>query len=208
MTPAIHSRSRRARKKDRTRAEIFRAALELFGARGFAPVTVEQICTAADVAKGTFFLHFASKAALLAEWNRALAAELAERLRDPGASALAQARTLVDELGEHFCRRPDAARALLYELLAPRTDAASDAPERDLRDLVEAVVRRGQQRGELRRNVSPRVAAIAFLASCAAVFSGESGRVAAPELLRNDLLHALLHGLSEPKPRLKWSPSP
>src|SRR5262249_26220291 len=110
---------RRARKKSRTRAQIFRAALDSFAARGFAAVTVEEICAAADVAKGTFFLHFSSKAALLVEWNRELAAELGERLRDPRDSALLQYRTIVERLAEHWCRHPDATRALLHELLAP-----------------------------------------------------------------------------------------
>jgi AcrR family transcriptional regulator len=202
---SVQPATRRERKKGRTRAEIFRSALDLFTARGFERVTVEQICGAADVAKGTFFLHFSSKAALLVEWNRELAAELAGRLRDPRDSALAQYRTLVEELGEHWSRRPDTTRALLHELLAVRSSETA-APEHDLRDLVEAVVRRGQERGEFRRNVSARVAAAAFLASCAAVFS--SGRTDAPAALRNELLHALLHGVSEPKPRLKWAPTP
>jgi len=199
------SGSRRARKKDRTRAEIFRAAMDLFAARGFDPVTVEQICTAADVAKGTFFLHFPSKAALLVEWDRELAAEFASRLRDPRDSALAQYRTLADLLGEHWRRRPDATRALLPELLVPRAPDGS-APDRGLRALVEEVVLRGQERGEFRRNVTARVAAAAFLAACAAVFS-TAQRGDPSEALRNELLHAQLHGLSEPKPRLKWTPS-
>jgi AcrR family transcriptional regulator len=201
--------SRRARKKDRTRAEIFRAAIDLFGERGFETVTVEQICAAADVAKGTFFLHFSSKAALLGEWNRELAAELADRLRDSRDSALLQYRTLVEYLGEHWRRRPDVTRALLPQLIAPRApDRAAPASDRDLRSVVEAVVRRGQERGEFRRNVSPRLAAAAFLASCAAVFAAEPERGDTPEAQRNELLHALLHGLSEPKPRLKWTRSP
>src|SRR5688572_21791386 len=94
--------------------------MDLFGERGFEAVTVEQICAAADVAKGTFFLHFPSKAALLGEWNRELAAELADRLRDPRDNrdtALLQYRTLVEVLGEHWRRRPDATRALLPQLL-------------------------------------------------------------------------------------------
>lgn len=199
--------SRRARKKDRTRAEIFRSAMDLFAARGFDAVTVEQICAAADVARGTFFLHFPSKAALLVEWNGELAGELAGRLRDPRDSALFQYRTLVELLGEHWRRRPDATRALLAELLGAR-GSGGEPPERDLRALVESVVRRGQERGEFRRNVSPRVASAAFLATCAAVFSDEAQRRDAAEARRNELLHALLHGLSEPKPRLKWAPTP
>jgi AcrR family transcriptional regulator len=206
---AIRREPRRARKKGRTRAEILRAAIEQFGTRGFGAVTVEEICAAADVAKGTFFLHFSSKAALLVEWNRELATELADRLRDPRDSALLQYRTLVERLGEHWCRHPDATRALLHELLAPSAAAGSDAPpDRDLRAVVEAVVRRGQQRGEFRTNVSARLAATAFLATCAAVFSAETGRGGSPEELRNGLLHVLLHGLMEPKPRIKWTRSP
>ena len=200
--------TRRARKKDRTHSEIFRAAIELFAVRGFEAVTVEQICASADVARGTFFLHFSSKAALLVEWNRELASELAERLRDPRDSALLQYRTLVERLGEQWRSRPDATLALLHEALAPRaTERAGRESGGDLRALVEAVVRRGQERGEFRRNASARLAAAAFLATCAAAFSGAPPD-GATDALRNELLHALLHGLSEPKPRLKWSPAP
>jgi AcrR family transcriptional regulator len=196
----LASGSRRARKKDRTRAEIFRAAMELFAVRGYAAVTVEQICGAADVAKGTFFLHFSSKAALLLDWNRELAAELADRLRDPRDTALLQYRTLIEQLAEQWRRRPDATRALLHEAIG------SPAPD-ELRSVVEAVVRRGQERGELRRNVSPALAASAFLATCAAVFAAAAVREGAPDEVRDELLHLLLNGLRAPKPRLKWTPS-
>jgi len=59
--------SRRSRKKARTRAEIFEAALALFEREGFGPVTIARICAAADVARATFFLHYPSKSALLVE---------------------------------------------------------------------------------------------------------------------------------------------
>src|SRR5262245_60651760 len=179
----------------------------LFGPRGCEAVTVEPTCAAADVAKRTFFLHFSSKAALLVEWNGELAAELAGRLRDPRDSALLQYRTLVEVLAEHWRRRPDATRALLSELITARRSGA-EPPERDPRAPVGAAVRRGQQRGELRRNVSARVAAAAFLATCAAVFADEAERGDTAEAQRNEILHALLHGVSEPRPRLKWTGAP
>ena len=181
--------------------------MELFAARGFAPVTVEQICAAADVAKGTFFLHFSSKAALLTEWNRELAAELADRLREPRDSALAQYRMLADQLAEQWRRRPDATRALLIELLGSSAPADAE-PDRDLRALVAQVVIRGQQRAEFRRNVSAPLAASMFLAACTAAFPDRDARGAGSDSARNELLHALLHGLSEPKPRLKWTATP
>jgi AcrR family transcriptional regulator len=199
--------TRRERKKARTRREIFRAAMGLFGERGFEAVTVEQVCAAADVAKGTFFAHFPSKAALLEAWSAELAAELGAALRDHTGTSLAQLRLLADRLGDHWLRRPEATRALLRGLL---TGVARDEP---LRDLVAAIVVRGQERGELRRNVSAPVAAEILLASCAAVYARTPyGRDhPAPEQteqMRNELLHALLHGLHEPKPRVRWRSDP
>lgn len=53
--------SRRDRKKQATRDSLHAAALELMSDRGFAGVTVETICTRADIAPSTFFRHFATK---------------------------------------------------------------------------------------------------------------------------------------------------
>jgi AcrR family transcriptional regulator len=191
---------RRERKKARTRRQILAAARARFLADGFDAVTVEQVCDAADVARGTFFAHFGSKAALLDAWCEGLAAELAERLRDARGSARAEYRALVEQLADTSARRPDLALALLPALLASGA----------LRALVEDVVRRGQQRGELRRNVPPRLAAAAALATCAAALAegGPSDGPGARAERRGQLLNALLHGMAEPKPRLKWSAQP
>ena len=48
------------------REEIMAAAERLFLARGVAATTVDDVAAAADVAKGTVYLHFSSRQALLA----------------------------------------------------------------------------------------------------------------------------------------------
>ncbi len=43
--------------------------MNLFLRGGFEPVTIEEVCDAADVARATFFLHFPAKEALLTEYG-------------------------------------------------------------------------------------------------------------------------------------------
>jgi AcrR family transcriptional regulator len=56
---------RRERKRLETRDALVRAALELFGQKGFDAVTVTDIAERADVDPSTFFRHFGSKEAVL-----------------------------------------------------------------------------------------------------------------------------------------------
>jgi AcrR family transcriptional regulator len=192
---------RRARNKARTHRAIFVAALDLFEAQGYERVTIGQICEAADVARATFFLHFPTKQALLAALDRLLAAELAGRLGSSASSAISECRAVVDGLAEVGPRR---LRALLT---AGVTDPGAGS---GLHAVVADIVERGQRRGELRRNVSPPLAASIILAGALAVLSDPdvSHRAGTSQTRRNELLHGLLHGLSETKPRLKWRPQP
>src|SRR5580693_6277130 len=65
----VRARGRRERHKADIRLRLFRSALTLFAARGFASTTVEDITQAADVAKGTFFNYFPTKEHLLMEFG-------------------------------------------------------------------------------------------------------------------------------------------
>lgn len=59
---------RNTRKRQRTQAHIAQVAVALFEKHGYESVTMEQIATEADVARGTLYNHFAIKDAVLVYW--------------------------------------------------------------------------------------------------------------------------------------------
>ncbi|GAB2627397.1 TetR family transcriptional regulator [Paractinoplanes abujensis] len=67
-SPESPTPDRRARQRERRRAEIYTAALELFVERTYDGTTMEDIADRADVARATVFNHFSRKAAFLQEW--------------------------------------------------------------------------------------------------------------------------------------------
>jgi AcrR family transcriptional regulator len=190
--------TRRARKKERTRQEIFAAAMELFGKRGFEAVTLEQICAAADVARATFFLHFPAKSALLWEWNRQVAEEFRASLREPRKSSVHEIRALVEHISEKLISQADVMSALLREFFASPHAAAAQPEQRHLHALVEELVRRGQKRGELRRGIDPRLCVAVVMSTAAAILSGavwQPGQVT-PEKARAQFFEIVFHGLT------------
>ncbi|WP_193086830.1 TetR/AcrR family transcriptional regulator [Advenella sp. FME57] len=56
------------RKRQRTQAHIAQIAVALFEKHGYESVTMEQIATESDVARGTLYNHFAVKDAVLVYW--------------------------------------------------------------------------------------------------------------------------------------------
>ncbi|MBL0386766.1 TetR/AcrR family transcriptional regulator [Tumebacillus sp. ITR2] len=71
--------TRRERKKQETRTKIFTAAMKLFQERGYDATTIDMIAEHADVARGTVFLHFPTKEAILAHWGQEPLEEVIER---------------------------------------------------------------------------------------------------------------------------------
>jgi AcrR family transcriptional regulator len=72
MKPRIRPRTKPAQQR---RDELMDAAQRLFLKQGVASTTIDQIASGAEIAKGTFYLHFSSKEDLLA----ALGEQFAER---------------------------------------------------------------------------------------------------------------------------------
>ena len=196
---AAPTESRRDRKKARTRRSIYDAAMLLFAERGFDSVTLSEICQAADVGRGTFFLHFPGKAALLYEFNQRVAEDFAATLVEPRASARAELTSLVDRMAGELSAQAEIMVAMLREFFSsPEALAAANEHGEALPELVSDIVARGQARGEFARGVHPKLVATSFLTTAAAIISGqvfEAGTLS-PEEIQRQFLQVTFSGLS------------
>jgi AcrR family transcriptional regulator len=108
--------SRRARKRERTRAELLGAARSLIAERGVAGLRVSDVTERTDVALGSFYSHFETKdeivEAVVADAITALAdaiLDLGDQLDDPAEGMSVGVRQLVG-----LCRtEPELARLLI-----------------------------------------------------------------------------------------------
>jgi AcrR family transcriptional regulator len=205
-TPPLRaSLSRRDRKKERTRDEIYRAAINLFLRRGFDSVTIEEICDAADVARATFFLHFPAKEALLTEYGARTNQELADLIRNHRGGATSTLRTALKSLADRALRHPDVVRMLAREVLSRPNILLREHQEQteNLVSLIGAVIARGQAAGEFRRRIDPALAAVALCATYFALIYEWTRRVGRLDVegAIAQALDLVLNGLSERKSR-------
>lgn len=117
-------RTTRQQKAEQTRAEVFAAAVDLFAKHGYHQTTVAQIAGRAGVAKGTFFVHFESKdavlAAVVAIQTRA-AQRARERVLESGGTPVDAIVAVMRQLSEDFQQNRELARAVLAATLAGPT---------------------------------------------------------------------------------------
>ena len=162
--------TRRSRKKERTRREIYTTAMSLFAENGYDGVTIEDICRNANVAKATFFLHFANKAALLRDFNDEITQALAEKLSGHQGSAEEQLILLLSSFREAWIQNAPVLQKMLRDFIdQPTMLANAAAVNESIAALVTEIVRRGQKRGELRSGISPELASISIVSSWSAI---------------------------------------
>jgi AcrR family transcriptional regulator len=80
----------RTQPPERRRADLLDAALQIVVDKGAPALTVDEVTSRAQVAKGTFYLYFRSKEQIISALQERFAADL-----------VAQQRQLLDELPEH-----------------------------------------------------------------------------------------------------------
>jgi len=159
-------RSRRERHGSELRERLFRAALALFAKKGYLETTVEDITEAIDVGKGTFFNYFPSKDHILLGFAETQLAKLELIVREILNSSLPMReslRGLVHRMTEAPIQNPAVVRALLQaHLSSPVVREEMFRLHRAHQKLIGGMLRHGQQRGEIRRDLDPEDLAQVF----------------------------------------------
>ena len=157
---------RRSRRSAEIRDRLFRAALDVFSKKGFADATIEDITNAADVGKGTFFNYFPSKDHVLlafAEMQLARLRHAVDEARRNNTPIRQFFRSLTSLMTAEPSRNPDLIRVLLLAFLSNQEVRQAMM---DLQDRVLAVhsemIQFGQDRGEIRTDLSPGAIALVF----------------------------------------------
>lgn len=156
-------------RSEETRARILQSARSLFGQQGYDATGVASICAAAEVSKGAFYHHFASKQAvflqLLEDWLKTLEVDFS--------GVLNQAPNVVEGLlgmaartGGVF-RAADGSLSIFLEFWVqarkdPEVWRRAIQPFHHYRQTFAAIVRRGIEEGTL-REVDPDLAAEALV---------------------------------------------
>src|SRR5579863_3355597 len=149
---------RRERHRVEMRDRIYRAALRLFAERGFLETTVEDITEAADVGKGTFFNYFPTKEHVLGCYGQERIHEIErslERARG-GKPVLSVLKDLATDLAGQSSESPDLLRSVFAANLscAPVRAELQRRIQRS-RELLGEIFPIGQERGEVRPDISP-----------------------------------------------------
>lgn len=162
--------SRRERKKRDTRRRILDAAMQLMAETPYDQVRIEDICSAADVANATFFLHFPNKSALVLAFNDDVAAKIAEQLADGGVGAAERLKSLLTIYLAEWGAHRHLMRQIVLEFIGqPAFAAAFNEVSPGLLGLVGTIIRDGQSSGEFSSRIAPETAGLGLVAAWNAI---------------------------------------
>jgi len=171
---ASTSRSQAAADKRRL---ILDAAVRVFARQGFHACRVSDIADEAGVAYGLVYHYFSSKdeildTVFLERWSMLLhvIAEVDER----PVAAREKLRDIASFIVDSYVHDPDVMKVIIVEVTrAANSFGRTHLPKiREAYDLIARIVAKGQASGELRTDVSPDFAALAFYGTIEQVLTG------------------------------------
>jgi TetR/AcrR family transcriptional repressor of nem operon len=154
---------------EETRARIFLAAVKLFAEHGYEGTSVDRIVAAAGVAKGTFFIHFATKEAVIRELqkNQVVSARAArDAIMKKGGTAVDALRTTVTALGREVAKNRELSRAVIAaNIVNPVLGGFAESVFGGIIQEMTDDVRRAQKDGELTSQVPAEIIAGTLITS-------------------------------------------
>jgi AcrR family transcriptional regulator len=162
--------AKREQNRDQQRDRILDAARSLFAIRGFDSVTMAEVAEVAGVARATVFNHFGSKVALVeaitenvfAHW----AGMLESALADEKTSTPSLVRALFEGMGVGIEQFQGFHRGVFREIMKIQVGleegGAAARTSETARELLERLIARGQERGELSREFTTTELSSAF----------------------------------------------
>ena len=160
------------------RRAILHAAVKVFAEKGYHGCRIADVARQAGVAYGLVYHYFRNKDALLEsvfaeQWTIFINA--LQAIADGPGTAPEQLAGVCRFAIDVFRTAPAAVRVLLLEV-ARTSDAFRGGSKRQTFEqavrIVAGVVRRGQERGEIRRDVSPELAAAGLLGALELTLTG------------------------------------
>ncbi len=189
----------RERKKRKTRRLIINTAIDLFTARGFDAVTLEDIAAVCEVSRGTVFNYFPYKELMVLEFMDAYMAEglgpIRADLADGGDPTILLWRALDVPKGA-AAQWPTFLCITAQELLHHEQTRA-DTAQRSLSflPLVTEIIAAGQERGQFRTENTPEGLALYLTEASLVSIARNCNRLTGADL--DALLSARQHVLME-----------
>jgi TetR/AcrR family transcriptional regulator, fatty acid metabolism regulator protein len=157
------------------RRVLLDAAVRVFARRGYHAARVGDIAEEAGVAHGLLYHYFKSKEEVLETifndtWSELLAA--VRDVEESGDPASVQLRHVAAILLRSWRRQPDLVRVLVLEVTRSAQLGERVSDVRDAMAAIERIVTRGQEAGDLRRDLDPRLASVVFYGAIEEILTG------------------------------------
>ncbi len=158
--PDLPTVNRRQRRKAETRERLLEAASRLFAERGFEATRPQDIAREADVAIGTFYLHFADRREAFEAFTARAATELMERARtrapDTG-NFEARLRCTLESLLDYMDEKPGVVRAAFADeaVIGSAPGAHAESLRERLAQGLASGLELGMARGEILGDYDP-----------------------------------------------------
>jgi TetR/AcrR family fatty acid metabolism transcriptional regulator len=160
---------------DAKRNSIREAAVRVFARKGFHDARVGDIAAEAGVAHGLLYHYFDSKDALLESVFRETWTAMLERIHEVEASgepASEQLRMVTAIVLRTWRRDPDLVRVLVREVTRTQQIQRQAEEVGHAFEAIERILRSGQERGQVRAGLDPRLAALVVYGALEEILTG------------------------------------